>query len=200
MGETAADTRREIEETRRDLGTTLTALRARTVVVRGRVIRVVVVAGAAAGAAGVAVATVLVIRRRRGGAVTRAATHLPTITHDAALPFARFTDRWLAGRGQAARRQREEIVEGLSKRIAENQAHAQRRANPLWRRAAGTALETAATVGVTALVRRAMEQRNGESAVTSAQSTGDHGLVGSANGETSRESESTLVASGRTAP
>jgi hypothetical protein len=158
MGETADDTRREIEETRRNLGTTIAAMRARTVVVRGRLIRVAVVAGAAAGAAGVAVATLMVVRHRRGGAVTRAAKHLPTIAHDAALPAARLTDRWLAGRGQAARKQRKQMVEGMSARIADNQAQAQRRANPLWRRAAGTALETAATVGVTALVRRSMEQ------------------------------------------
>ena len=160
MGETADDTRQEIEQTRRELSATLATLRARTVVVRGRVVRVVVIAGVAAGAAGITVATAVVVRRRRGGRVTRASKHLPAITRDAVLPAARFTDRWLTARAQSARRQREEIIAELSTRIADNQAQAQRRANPLWRRAAATALETAASVGVAALVRRAMDGRS----------------------------------------
>jgi hypothetical protein len=173
MGETADDTRKEIEQTRRELSATLATLRARTVVVRGRVVRVVVIAGVAAGVAGITVATAIAVRRRRGGHVTRAAKHLPAITQEAVLPAARFTDRWLTARAQAARRQREEIVEQLSMRIADNQAQAQRRANPLWRRAAATALETAASVGVAALVRRAMDERSSRAA--------------SADGDTSRE-------------
>lgn len=151
MGETAADTRTEIEQTRRRLGTTVTALRARTVVVRGRVVRVAVIAGVA----GIGVLTVVLLRRRRGGPITRAARHLPAITHDAALPVARSSDRWLTGRARAAQKQRDQLVDAVSARIAENQAQAQRRANPLWRRTAGTALETAASAGVAALVSRA---------------------------------------------
>jgi hypothetical protein len=158
VGETAADTREEIAETRRELGTTLATLRTRTVVVRGRVVRVAVIAGVAVGVAGVGVATVLVLRRRRGGAITRAARTLPNVTHGAVLPAARMSDRWLTGRAQAAHRQREAIVEELPARIAIHQAEVQRRANPLWRRAAATALETAASAGVAALVRRAMSE------------------------------------------
>ena len=156
MGETATDTRQEIERTRRELGTTLAVLRTRTVVIRGRVVRVAMVAGAALSIAGIGVGTVVLVRRRRGGPVTRAATRLPNVTHDVALPIARSSDRWLTRRAESARRQREQLVEELAARIAENQAQAQRRANPLWRRAASTALETAASVGVAALVRRAM--------------------------------------------
>lgn len=155
MGETAADTRREIEQTRRRLGTTVTALRARTVVVRGRVVRVAVIAGGAAGVAGIGVLTVVLLRRRRGGPIARAARHLPSITHDAALPVARSSDRWLTGRARAAQKRRDQLVDEVSARIADNQAQAQRRANPLWRRTAGTALETAASAGVAALVSRA---------------------------------------------
>ena len=155
MGETAADTRREIEQSRRRLGTTVSELRTRTVVIRGRVVRVAVIAGGAAGVAGIGVLAAVLLRRRRGGPITRAARHLPAITHDAALPVARSSDRWLTGRAHAARKAREQLVDDLSARIADNQAQAQRRANPLWRRTAGTALETAASAGVAALVSRA---------------------------------------------
>lgn len=158
MGKTAADTRREIEQTRRQLGATVTALRARTVVVRGRAIRVAAIAGGALGVGGAGLLAAVLLRRRRGGPLTRAARHLPAVTHDATLPLARSSDRWLRGRAQAVRTRREEIVDDLAARIADNQAQAQRRANPLWRRAAGTALETAASAGMTALVRRALTQ------------------------------------------
>jgi len=46
----------------------------------------------------------------------------------------------------------------FSAKIAENQAQADRRANPLWRRTAAKTLETAASVGVAALIRRAMSE------------------------------------------
>jgi hypothetical protein len=161
MGETATDTRQEIERTRRELGTTLAVLRTRTLVIRGRVVRVAMVAGAALSVVGIGVGTVVLVRSRRGGAITRAATRLPNVTHDVALPIARSSDRWLTRRAGSARRQREQLLEELSARIAENQAQAQRRANPLWRRAASTALETAASVGVAALVRRAMSEPGG---------------------------------------
>ena len=134
MGETAADTRAEVDRTRSELGETLTKLRARTVVVRGRVVRVAVIAAGALGVVGSGVATVLVIRHRRGGPITRAAKHLPAITHESTVPLARASDRWITGRAAAARKQREQIIEEVSSRIAENQAQAQRRANPLWRR------------------------------------------------------------------
>jgi hypothetical protein len=158
MGETATDTRQEIERTRRELGSTLARLRTRTLIIRGHIIRVVAIAGATVGVAGVGASTFIVLRRRRGGAITRAAAHLPNVPRNVALPVARTSDRWLSRRAESARRRREQIVDDLAARIADQQAQAQRRANPLWRRAASTALETAASVGVAALVRRAMSE------------------------------------------
>jgi hypothetical protein len=181
MGETAADTRQEIEQTRRELGRTLAQLRARSVVVLGRVVRVVTIAGAALAAAGVAVIPVVVIRRRNRGTITRVAKRLPNVTRDTALPIARGTDRWLTRRAAAARKQREQIIEELSARIAENQAQAVRRANPLWRRAAATALETAATVGIGALVRRAMGEP--VSRTSTPRSSNETNLAGSNHAE-----------------
>lgn len=159
MGETAADTRAEIERTRSELGATLSELRSRTVVVRGRVVRVAVIAAGTAAAMGATVAAVVVLRHRRGGPITRAAKNLPEITHGVALPIARASERWVSRRAQRAQEQREQLIEAISIKIAENQAQAQRRANPLWRRAAGTAIETAASLGVAALIRRAMSER-----------------------------------------
>jgi Protein of unknown function (DUF3618) len=193
MGKTAADTRREIEQTRRRLGTTVAALRARTVVVRGRVVRVVVIAGGAAGVAGIGVATVIVLRRRSGGPITRAAKRLPAVAHDAALPLARTSDRWLTGHAQAARKRREEIVDELSARIAENQAQAQRRANPLWRRAAATALETAASAGMAALVRRAMSERSQPRTDAVAQPSNESDLNGSSQPEATTQAQAVPV-------
>src|SRR5450631_2213784 len=138
MGETAADTRAEIERTRSELGATLSKLRSRTVIVRGRVVRVAVLAAGAAGAVGATIAVVVVVRHRRGGPITRAAKNLPEITHGVALPIARASERWVSRRAQRAQEQREQLIEAISIKIAENQAQAQRRANPLWRRAAGT--------------------------------------------------------------
>jgi hypothetical protein len=48
------------------------------------------------------------------------------------------------------------LIEAISLKIAENQAEAERRTNPLWRRTASKALEAAASVGVAALIRRAL--------------------------------------------
>jgi hypothetical protein len=62
MGETTADTRHEIERTRAELGDTLTALRSRTVVVGGKVIRVAIIAGGALAAAGSTAAVVVIAR------------------------------------------------------------------------------------------------------------------------------------------
>ena len=158
MGETTADTRHEIERTRAELGDTLTALRSRTVVVGGKVIRVAIIAGGVLAAAGSTAAVVVIVRRRRGGSLTRAARRLPDVTHGVAVPAARASERWISRRGQRAREQREQLVEAVSAQIAENQAQAERRANPLWRRTAAKTLETAASVGVAALIRRAMSE------------------------------------------
>ncbi|MFI5285175.1 MAG: hypothetical protein ACHQ4F_02530 [Candidatus Dormibacteria bacterium] len=119
--------------------------------------RVAAIAGGALGVIGIGAITV-VARRRRDGPITGAAKRLPAVTHDVAVPVARTSDRWLMGRTRAATKQRDELVEALSIKIAEHQAQAQRRANPLWRRAAATALETGASAGVAALVRRAMSE------------------------------------------
>jgi hypothetical protein len=195
MGETAADTREEIARTRRELSTTLTALRTRTIVVRGRVIRVAAIAAGALGVAGIGVATVVVIRRR-GGPVTRAAKHLPDLTHDAVLPIARSSDRWFTRRAEAARNRRQQLIEDLSAQIAANQAQAQRRANPLWRRAAGTALQTAASVGVAALVRRAVSQPPSRGGVENAQAAErETDLVGNSPTHADAESQSVTASS-----
>jgi len=129
VGETAVDTRREVEETREELGDTIAELRNRGEQARDTVRRrAPLVAAAVAAVAGSTVATVLVVRSRRSHAV------VPTVK--------RRLDR-----------RREELVELLSERIAAQQAKAERKANPLWRRTAAKALETAATVGVAAVVR-----------------------------------------------
>jgi len=175
MGETAAETRREIEHTRSELGGTIEELRSRGSVVRTRVLRVAAIAGGAALTGGMAVGVVVLVRRQRGGAITQAARRLPDRTRPAALPAARATERWLSRRSQRVQAQREQLIEALSQRIAENQALAERKANPLWRRSAAKALETAATVGVTALVRRLLEERNRNAELT-----------GSAGGESRR--------------
>ena len=192
MGKTAADTRKEIEQARRQLTTTVAALRRQTVVVRGRVVRIGAIAGGALGVVGIGAVSLLLLRRRRGGPITQAARRLPAITHDAAIPIARRGDRWLTGRTQAARRQRDALVDELSMRIADNQARAQRRANPLWRRAAATALETAASAGVAALVRRAIsEPSRGSVAATNASNNG-HDVVGTGS-DTASDARPTLV-------
>lgn len=129
MGETAVDTRREVEETREELGETIAELRNRSEHARETVKRRAPLVGAAVVVvAGGVVATVLVVRSRRSHAV------VPTVK--------RRLDR-----------RREELVEALSERIAAQQARAERKANPLWRRTAAKALETAAAVGVATLVR-----------------------------------------------
>jgi hypothetical protein len=195
MGETAADTREEIASTRRELSTTLAALRTRTVVVRGRVIRVAAIAGGALGLAGIGVVTVVVIRRR-GGPIARAAKHLPDVTHDAVLPIARSSDRWFTRRAEAARNRRQQLIEEISAQIAANQAQAQRRANPLWRRAAGTALETAASVGVAALVRRAVSRPPSRLSNDNAQGTErETDLVGTSPTDADTQSQSVTAGS-----
>lgn len=162
MGETAADTRREIEETRAELDGSVQQLKVRAGNVRDRSVRIgAIAAGALASAAGVA-GGVLVWRRRRGGPVARAARRLPVPARPPAVSAARGFERWLGRRSRQMERQREELMDALAQRVAENQAQAQRRANPLWRRAAVKALETAATVGVTAVVRKLIETRGRE--------------------------------------
>jgi hypothetical protein len=129
VGETAVDTRRELEETREELDGTIAELRNRGEQARETVRRrAPLVAAGVVVVAGGAVATVLVVRsRRRSGVV-------PTVA-------------------RTVRSRRDELVELVAARVAEQQARAERRANPLWRRTAAKALETAATVGVAALVR-----------------------------------------------
>ena len=192
MGKTAADPRKEIEHARRQLTTTVAALRKRTVVVRGRMVRIAAIAGGALSVGGIGAVSVVLLRRRRGGPMTQAARRLPAIAHDAAMPIARRGDRWLTGRTRAARRQRDALVDELSMRIADNQAQAQRRANPLWRRAAATALETAASAGVAALVRRAMSEPSRGSAPANDAATDENDLVG-ARSETASDARPILV-------
>jgi predicted RNase H-like nuclease (RuvC/YqgF family) len=189
MGETAADTRREIERARSELGRTIDQLRARTLVIRGRVIRSGVVAAGAAVTAGLAAAGFVRVRRSRGGSIAKAARRLPAGTHPATIPAALATERWMARRSKRLAQQREDLITGVSKRIAENQAEAQRRANPLWRRTAAKALETAVTIGASALIRRVMSDRR-ESAHRTCQgpevAEGDASIVASDAAEARR--------------
>jgi len=133
VGQATADARREVEETREELGQTIGELRRRgdRIQQRARRIAPYVVAGIAAGAG--VVVTVVVIRKRRADTLPQKVRSLP----------------------RRMSRRRQEMVEMLAERVAEQQAQAQRRANPLWRRAAAKALETAATAGVAAAVRQA---------------------------------------------
>jgi hypothetical protein len=137
VGEAAVDTRREVEETREELGGTIAELRNRGERARDTVKRrAPMVAGAvvvlAAGGAG----TVLLVRSRRSRA-----------------------ESLLQRPVRKLRRQRAELVDAVAERVAEMQAQAERRANPLWRMAAAKGLETLATVGVAAVVRKAVAGR-----------------------------------------
>lgn len=159
MGETAADARREIEETRSELGGTVRVLRARAGGVRAKAVRASAVAGGAVVLAGAAGAAALVAKRRRGGSISRAARRFPRPARPPAVSAARGFERWLAARSKRVERQRTELVDSFARRLADNQAQAERRANPLWRRAVARALETAATVGVTEVVRKVVVER-----------------------------------------
>ncbi|HEX6539516.1 MAG TPA: hypothetical protein VF155_10080 [Candidatus Dormibacteraeota bacterium] len=159
MGETAADTRREIEETRSQLDGTIQVLRARAGGVRAKAVRGLAIAGGAVAVAGAAGAAVLVAKRRRGGSISKAARRFPRPARPPAVSAARGFERWLAVRSKRLERQRTELMDSFAKRLADNQAQAQRRANPLWRRTAARALETAATVGVTEVVRKVAVER-----------------------------------------
>lgn len=166
MGETAADTRREIEETRAELDGSVHELRTRAGEVRAKGVRIGIRAGAIA-AGGLAssaavVGAVVLWRRQRGGRVAQAARRLPVPARPPAVSAARGFERWLGRRTSRLDRQREELMDALAQRIAESQATAQRRANPLWRRTAAKALETGATLGATALVRMLVDGRRRE--------------------------------------
>jgi hypothetical protein len=154
VGETAADTRQEIEETRSELDGTLRELRARSAAVRGRAVKVAAFAASGIVATGAVTAVVFLTLKRRGGALTQAARRLPQPPKHHAVPAARNLERWMERRSKRLEKQREEVLEALSHRIAQHQAEAERRANPLWRRTTAKALETAATVGVSTFVRR----------------------------------------------
>lgn len=162
MGETAADTRREIEETRSELDGTIQELRTRSAATGRRVIKGSAVAGGVAAAAGLTALTVVLVTKRRGGPITRAARKLPPAPRSSAVPYARTADRWMQRRSRRLQQQREEFIELLSKRVAEQQAEAERRANPLWRRTLAKALETGATVGLAAVIRRLVSDRRGD--------------------------------------
>jgi ElaB/YqjD/DUF883 family membrane-anchored ribosome-binding protein len=160
VGETAVDTRREVEETREELGETIAELRNRGEKARDTVKRrAPVVAAAVAVLLAGGVGTMLLVRSRRSGPLAKATRHLPEAARGAALPTARRADRALHRRAELLRREREQLVDALAERIAENQARALRKADPMWRRTAGKALETAAAVGVGIAVRNALGQK-----------------------------------------
>ena len=158
MGETATDTRREIDSTRRQLGQTVTQLRTKTADARRRVVKGALTGAGATTAAALVAAAAVMVRRRRGGKLAQAARRLPSPAQSRAVPFARQTERLLQRRTKRAQQKREQLVELMSQRTAEHRARAERQANPLWRKAAARALETLATAGTAALVRRAFGQ------------------------------------------
>jgi hypothetical protein len=156
MGETAADTRREIEDQRNALGSTIGQLRARRGVIAATVKRNAAIAGAAVAGLAVAVGAGLLVRRHRGGPLAAQARRLPSPLRGRAVPAARGAEGWAARRRATVVRRRDGVIDLLSERIAEQQALAERKANPLWRRTGAKALETAAAVGTAALIRRAL--------------------------------------------
>ena len=90
---------------------------------------------------------------------------------------------------QRVAQHREELVSAVSERIADNQARAERRANPLWGRTEVKELETMATVGVSALIRRAMNEAATTNEPKGVNPHGERGTVGKRdvarpNGET----------------
>lgn len=156
MGETAADTRREIAERRNNLAGTVAQLKAKgprlaALARRYSVMSVGVVVGFAAVAGGV-----LAMNQRRGGKLAGTARGLPSPVRHRAVSLARGAERRLSMTERAMSRRGEDLVEAISVRVADRQARAHREANPLWRRAVGKALETAAAVGTAALIRRAL--------------------------------------------
>ncbi len=132
MGETAVDTRREVEQTRQELDGTIAELRNRGEQAQAAVKRrAPVVLGGVALVAGGTLATVLVVRSRRRSRLPKQVQRSVDVLG----------------------KRREQLVEAIAERVAEQQARALRKADPLWRRTTGKALETAAAVGAAALVR-----------------------------------------------
>jgi hypothetical protein len=61
-------------------------------------------------------------------------------------------------RRAAPRRRRDVLLDMLAKRVAERQAQAERKANPIWRRTAAKALEAGAAAGVATAMRNSVGQ------------------------------------------
>ena len=155
MGQAATDTRRELEQTRDDLGEHIGELRTRASRAARRSVRAgLIAAGALLTLGASAAAGILVVRRRQPGPVTRGAKQLPRAIRQPALNAARPTDRWLQGRQRRLVQQRDELAQALADRITATQAEAERRANPAWRRALIKGAEAGASVGAAVAVRR----------------------------------------------
>ncbi|MBV8528123.1 MAG: hypothetical protein JOZ75_07390 [Candidatus Dormibacteraeota bacterium] len=153
MGEAATDTRREIEEKRDELTGTLHELRVRGRRARHVGVRVVVIAAGVSAVAGVSVASVIIVRRRDSGPLTRGSKRLPSPARKMAVPTARSADRWLGRRGKGLRRGRDELMDEIALRVAQQYAAIERRSNPWWRRALSTGAEAGATAAAGALVQ-----------------------------------------------
>lgn len=154
MGEAAADARRQVERNRDELDGTITELRGRADRARGRVRSIMPVLLGAVGAGALTFMTVLAVNRRRGGKVTRASRRLPQAARPYAVPAARAMERWTDRRARWMAKQRDQFADAVSVRLVEQQAAAERKANPVWRRAAVKAVEVAAATAAAELTRR----------------------------------------------
>lgn len=159
MGEATADTRRAIEQTRDDLEDTLHVLRERGREARRLGLQIAGITVAVGAVAGAAVAGIVVVRRRDAGPLTRGSQRLPSPARRVALPRARSTDRWLGRRGKDLQRGRDQLVDEVALRIAQQYAGIERRSNPMWRRAVARGAEAAAGAAGTAVVRQLLERR-----------------------------------------
>ena len=133
MGQTPAATRREIEQTREELGQSLRELQQRRQDLPRQVARRAMPAAAGVGgvaALGVAaLVTRSLLQRRRSRS-----------------PLQRLTD------------QRDRALQQFLRRLADEQVRAEHRQRPLWRRIGEDALKAAVTVAVTSAVRQAVQR------------------------------------------
>ena len=159
MGEATSDTRRDIEQTRDDLEDTLHVFRERGRKARRLGLRIAGITTAVGAVAGAAVASAIVVRRRGAGPLTRGTKLLPSPARRVALPPARSTDRWLGRRGKGLQRGRDQLVDEVALRIAQQYAAIERRGNPMWRRALTRAAEAAAGAAGAAAVQQLLAQR-----------------------------------------
>ena len=159
MGETAAETRGEITQTREELGGHLQELKHRADRQKKRGAGL---AGAVGALGAIAAGGIVLLRRRRAGRLTKAAGRLPKALRSTTKPVARKADRLLSDAGDQARKSGGKAAEQLTRRYAEQHVEAEQRKNPVWRRAGQAALTSAATAAATAAVRRMMSGKDSQ--------------------------------------